>query len=45
MQADQPELRIIPQELWDAAKARLKALDSTLKGMHRKNRPQYRYHD
>jgi DNA invertase Pin-like site-specific DNA recombinase len=41
VRADQPELRIIPQELWDAAKARQKSLDTSLKGLHRNNRPQY----
>ena len=41
VRADQSELRIIHQDLWDAAKVRQKALDSTLQGMHRNNRPQY----
>ena len=36
-----PELRIIDQKLWDSAKSRQKALDTSLKGMHRNNRPQY----
>jgi len=31
------------QELWEAAKARQKALDTSLKGLHRNNRPNYRY--
>ena len=34
-----PNLRIIPQELWDAAKARQKALDKAV--LHRNKRPQY----
>ncbi len=36
-----PELRIIPQELWEAAKARQAALDEKAPGLWRKNRPQY----
>jgi len=38
---DIPELRIISPELWQAAKARQKALDTTLQGLHKNNRPQY----
>jgi len=41
VRADQPELRIVHQDLWDAAKARQKALDTTLAGLHRNNRPNY----
>ncbi len=41
MRADQPELRIVAQDLWDLAKARQKALDTTLQGLHRNNRPNY----
>lgn len=36
-----PELRIVPQELWDKAKARQKNLDSGQPGLWRRNRPQY----
>ncbi|MCL4677729.1 MAG: recombinase family protein [Alphaproteobacteria bacterium] len=36
-----PELRIIPQELWDAAKARQKALDAKAPGLWARNRPRY----
>ena len=36
-----PDLRIVPQGLWEAAKSRQKALDSTLQGLHRNTRPQY----
>ncbi len=36
-----PDLRIIDQELWDAAKARQKTLDRTMKGLHHNNRPRY----
>jgi len=38
---DVRHLRIIPQNLWDAAKARQKALDKSKSGLHRNNRPQY----
>lgn len=39
---DVPELRIIPQELWDAAKARQKTLDKVRpNGLHKANRPRY----
>ncbi len=41
VRADQPELRIVPQKLWVEAKARQKSLDTTIKGLHRNNRPQY----
>ena len=34
-------MRIIPQDLWDAAKARQKTLDKSKSGLHRNNRPQY----
>ncbi|MBL3619460.1 MAG: recombinase family protein [gamma proteobacterium endosymbiont of Lamellibrachia anaximandri] len=36
-----PELRIIPQGLWETAKARQKALDKKPNGLWRRNRPQY----
>ena len=36
-----PELRIIPQELWNAAKARQKDLDRKDTGLWHRNRPQY----
>lgn len=36
-----PELRIVPQELWDAAKARQKALDKKSGPLGAKKRPQY----
>lgn len=36
-----PELRIVPQELWDCAKARQKSLDRTSKNLVTKKRPQY----
>ena len=39
--ASLPELRIVPEELWQAAKARQKSLDSTLQGLHRNPRPRY----
>ena len=38
---DMPELRIIPQKLWDAAKARQQSLDHQSGGMRGKTRPQY----
>lgn len=38
---DLPELRIVPQELWDAAKARQKALDAKAPGLWARNRPRY----
>ena len=36
-----PELRIIPQDLWEAAKARQKDLDSRPSGLWHRNRPRY----
>ena len=36
-----PELRIVSQELWDAAKARQKTLDRKNAGLWSQNRPQY----
>ncbi len=36
-----PELRIVPQELWDEAKARQKDLDARKPGLWRRNRPRY----
>ncbi|NOY73602.1 MAG: hypothetical protein GXP14_14760 [Gammaproteobacteria bacterium] len=36
-----PELRIVTQELWDAAQARKKTLDRTKPGLWNKTRPQY----
>ncbi len=36
-----PELRIVPQDLWDKAKARQKALDERKPGLWRRNRPRY----
>ena len=36
-----PELRIVPQELWDRAKARQKKLDERRPGLWRTNRPRY----
>ena len=36
-----PELRIVPQELWDKAKARQKDLDARKPGLWRRNRPRY----
>lgn len=36
-----PELRIVPQDLWDAAKARQGELDKKAPGLWRRNRPQY----
>ena len=36
-----PELRIVPQELWDAAKARQRDLDAREPGMWQRNRPRY----
>ena len=36
-----PELRIVPQELWDKAKARQKGLDKRKPGLWRRNRPRY----
>ncbi len=38
---DVPDLRIVPQELWDAAKARQKALDLKTGNPVHKRRPQY----
>ena len=38
---DVPELRIIPQELWDTVKARQKTLDRKTGCLGRKKRPQY----
>ena len=38
---DVPELRIVPQELWDKAKARQKDLDARKPGLWRRNRPRY----
>lgn len=38
---DVPELRIIPQELWDMAKARQKILDRNTGWLGKKKRPQY----
>ena len=38
---DVPHLRIISQDLWDAAKDRQKALDKSKSGLYRNNRPQY----
>ncbi len=38
---DVPELRIIPQELWDAAKARQKELDKKSGHLGTRKRPQY----
>jgi len=38
---DVPELRIIPQELWDTVKARQKTLDRKTGCLSRKKRPQY----
>ena len=36
-----PELRIIPQDLWEAAKARQRALDARAPGLWARNRPRY----
>ena len=36
-----PDLRIVDQQLWEAAKSRQKSLDTSLKGLHRNNRPNY----
>ncbi len=36
-----PELRIVPQDLWDKAKARQKDLDARKPGLWRRNRPRY----
>ena len=36
-----PELRIVPQELWDAAKSRQKVLDKKSGSLGAKKRPQY----
>ena len=36
-----PELRIIPQDLWEAAKARQKDLDARPNGLWHRNRPRY----
>ncbi|MFI0416398.1 MAG: recombinase family protein [Candidatus Thiodiazotropha sp.] len=36
-----PELRIVPQDLWDTAKAKQAALDQKAPGLWRRNRPQY----
>lgn len=36
-----PELRIVPPELWEAAKARQKALDAKAPGLWARNRPRY----
>ncbi|MBT3022027.1 MAG: recombinase family protein [Candidatus Thiodiazotropha sp. (ex Lucina aurantia)] len=38
---DVPELRIVPQELWDAVKARQKALDALTGHLGAKKRPKY----
>ena len=38
---DLPDLRIVPQDLWDAAKARQKALDAKAPGLWARNRPRY----
>ncbi|MBK9584837.1 MAG: recombinase family protein [Alphaproteobacteria bacterium] len=38
---DLPELRIVPQDLWAAAKARQKALDAKAPGLWARNRPRY----
>ncbi len=38
---DIPELRIVPQEVWDKAKARQKSLDARKPGLWRRNRPRY----
>ena len=38
---DLPDLRIVPQELWEAAKARQKTLDEKQPGLWHRNRPQY----
>ena len=38
---DVPELRIIPQDLWEAAKARQKDLDAKPSGLWHRNRPRY----
>ncbi len=38
---DVPELRIVPQELWDAAKARQKALSKKRGHLGERKRPQY----
>ena len=36
-----PELRIVPQDLWEAAKARQKDLDAKPNGLWHRNRPRY----
>ncbi|MBK9584885.1 MAG: recombinase family protein [Alphaproteobacteria bacterium] len=36
-----PALRIVPQDLWEAAKARQKALDAKTPGLWARNRPRY----
>lgn len=38
---DLPALRIVPQDLWDAAKARQKALEAKAPGLWARNRPRY----
>lgn len=38
---DMPELRIVPEELWNAAKARQAVLDEAKPALWRTNRPQY----
>jgi site-specific DNA recombinase len=38
---ESPELRIVPQKLWDMAKARQKDLDARQPGMWQRNRPRY----
>ena len=38
---DVPELRIIPQDLWEAAKSRQKELDARPNGLWQRNRPRY----
>jgi len=38
---DLPELRIVPQELWDLAKARQRNLDAREPGLWQRNRPRY----
>ena len=38
---DVPELRIVPQDLWEAAKARQKDLDDKPSGLWHRNRPRY----
>ena len=36
-----PNLRIVPQELWAAVKAKQSKLDSSIRNLHRNKRPQY----